>query len=88
MRKDSTRITTNSFSPSRYTFMSQLNTSTSVMKKPENWNKKQDFVFIGQDKTILQTLQTNGYVIPSIPEIYVLSGASPFFKMFREKHEI
>lgn len=69
-------------------FAIKLNSSTSTMKKPENWNKKDDFVFIGQDTTLLKTIQTNGYVVPSIPEIYVLSGASPFFKLFREKHSV
>lgn len=69
-------------------FAIKLNTSKSNMKKPENWNTKDDFVFVAQDSTILKTIQTNGYVVPSIPEIYVLSGASPFFKMFREQHSV
>lgn len=58
------------------------------MKKPENWNKKDDFVFVGQDVTLLNALKTDGYVVPSVPEIYVLSASSPFFKMFREKNSI
>lgn len=58
------------------------------MKKPEDWNKKDDYVFLSQDTSILKAIQTNGYVVPSIPEIYVLSGASPYFKVFRQTNHI
>jgi len=58
------------------------------MKKPENWDKNDSFVFLSQEKTLLEALKTNGYVVPGIPEIYVLSGASPFLKSFRKQYHM
>lgn len=73
---------------SKLVFAIKLNSSTTTMKKPEGWNIKDDYVFIGQDTSILKAVQTNGYVVPSIPEIYVLSAASPYFNVFRKEHSV
>ena len=55
------------------------------MAKPEGWEDKDAFVYVSQEATLVEVLQTNGYVIPGIPEIYVLSKASPFLEVFKKQ---
>lgn len=55
------------------------------MATPEGWEHKDAFVYVSQEATLVDVLQTNGYVIPGIPEIYVLSKASPFLEVFKKQ---
>jgi hypothetical protein len=56
------------------------------MKKPDNWDTRKTFVNIDQDLPLIDALRINGYVIPGIPEIHVMSAASPFLGLWKKEH--
>jgi hypothetical protein len=56
------------------------------MKKPENWDSRKTFVNIDQDMSLIDALRTNGYVVPGIPEVYVMSTVSPYLSMWKKEN--
>jgi hypothetical protein len=53
---------------------------------PADWEKAKKYVIVSDANTLVEALQTNGYVVPGIPEIFVVSKKSPFFPIFKKEH--
>ncbi len=64
----------------------QLNTSKPIMPTPTGWESGKKYVAVSESKTLLEAMGTNGYVVPGIPEIFVVSTKSPFFPIFKKAH--
>lgn len=55
----------------------------------KNWNSKKGLLGISFQDTLLEVLQHNGYVMPQIPEITIVSKASAYYteRFIKELHE-
>ena len=59
-----------------------------MFKSPNHSNYEKGFLRIGRKKQLSEILKINGYVMPFILEIHVLSKASPFFDKFMKDFDI
>ena len=51
-------------------------------------NYERGYLRVGRKKKISDVLKTDGYVMPFILEVYVMSKASPFFEKFISEFDI
>jgi len=66
----------------------ELNSTKSYYKLDSHTNYQEGFKRVSRNKPISEILKLNGYVMPSLLEIVVLSKASPYLQKFMEENEI
>jgi len=59
-----------------------------MFKSPHHTNYERGFLRIGRKKSFADIFRINGYVMPFVLELYVLSKASPFFDKFMKEFDI